>query len=432
MTTDYFQHASDFMAEVNFLGAYALDTINPFPELTAADFANTTHAALYKAFEAGDFAPDATNLARYGVPADIWCGVLESTGSSAQGAYHGRKVKALAMRRRAIKSRLKELELLADPAADTEAIDAIVGAAETSSKVKTAAQMAEEASAQYGAMKHGFTCDIAHIRNVLGLSAPGDHIVVACASSVGKSSLGLQICEHYRTLFVSGEMPAVNIARRAHAMEYWRMAETEAAGILANEKDQNRDFHALMKAERAQQMFRDHWLYITDPVSVPELDGVLAASDPMEMVLVDYLQLMKGSGEDRRNQMASLARGMKQLAKKHGVRIVSLCQVSRPMMGGAATDPATIPVTLARLKETGDIEESADYVLGMWLHRSRETEIQVLQDIKNRNAGVHPAAYLKRVGPWFRDAEYAEVEACDQEPAFSTGNSKAGVRWVPE
>ena len=430
---DYFRHSADPNAEVFFLGAFAATEKNPFPELKDSDFSSTVNAAVYRAFSAGDFSPDATNLARYGVDSGVWFAILESVASDAQGEYHGRKVRRLAMRREAIRKALRDLDVLADPAPDQDRLDSILGpdSSELAGKVKTSAQMAEEAFSQYGAMKHGFTCDIAHIRKVLGLSAPGDHIVVACASSVGKTSLGMQICERYRTLFVSGEMPAVNIARRSHAMEYWRLAETEDAGILADEQDQNRDFHALMKAGKAPELFRDHWLYVTDPVSVPELDGMLKGSGQMDMVLVDYLQLMKGSGEDRRNQMAALARGLKQLAKKHSVRIVSLCQVSRPTLSHSAADPATIPVTLARLKETGDIEESADYVLGMWLHQSRETGIQALQDIKNRNAGVHAVAYLKRSGPWFRDAEQAEAEACDQEPAYAAQPKKGG-RWTPE
>lgn len=432
---EYYRHASDPQAEQFFLGAFAAEEKNPFPELKDSDFSVTLHAALYRAFSNGDFAPDATNLARYGVDASAWFSALEATASAAQGEYHGRKIRRLSVRRAAIRKALSDLALLSDPAPDQDRLDALLGSesAEIAGKVKTAAQMAAEALEQYKAMKRGFSCELACMGHVLGLSAPGDHIVIACASSVGKTSLGLQVCDRYRTFFVSGEMPAVNIARRSHAMEYWKLAETdEVRGMYADEGDQNRDFHAAMKSGDIGAQFRDYWLYVTDPVSVPELDRMLEASKGMDMVLVDYIQLMKGTGEaDRRNQMAALARGLKQLAKKHSVRMVSLCQVSRPSLGNPTTDPATIPVTLARLKESGDIEESADYVIGMWLHRSRASGIQAVQDIKNRNAGVHPVSYLKRAGPWFRDATEAEADAVDDQPYHPPAQKKGGG-WNPD
>ena len=429
---DYFRAAADLQSELFFLGCFAANQENPFPEIAESDFSGSAYSRLYKAFQAGDFVPDQSNVAKYGIDREVWISVLESVGSSAQGEYHGRKIRHLAMRRKAIIKALHDLDVLSNPASDRDELEMVMGIDSTNARamVKNAAQMWEEAKIQYAGMKTGFSCDIAHVRHVLGMSAPGDHIVIACSSSVGKTSLGIQICDHYKTLFVSGEMPAVNILRRTHAMEYWKAAETQDIGIMASESDQNREFHAVMRGDSHNGLFRDHWAYITDPVSLRELDAAINAAGNLEMVLVDYLQLMKGEDkQDRRNQMASYARGLKQLAKKHNVRIASLCQVSRPITNGAASDPAAVPVTLARLKESGDIEESADYVLGMWLHVSRESCVQALQDIKNRNSGVHPVGYLKRSGPWFRDADQMEVEAAETQ--FISKNAK-GTTWAPE
>lgn len=432
---DYYRHVHDLEAELFFLGCFAAEQKNPFPELQEGDFYGESYRKLFKAFVAGDYTPDVSNAARYGVEQGVWLSVLEAVGSAAQGEYLGRKIRHLSMRRAAIADAMRKLDLLADPCTDRDQVDAILGATATGVRelVKTADQVWEEAQAQYKGMRRGFTCDIAHLRHILALSAPGDHIVIACASGVGKTSLGIQICEHYRTLFISGEMPAINLLRRTHAMEYWKVAETEDEGIFASENDQNKQFHGAMGSGEGRAMLHDSWRYITDPVSIDELDAAIAYTGELDMVLVDYLQLMKGAKDaDRRNQMAGLARGMKQLAKKHNVRIVSLCQISRPALGNPATDPATVVVTLGRLKESGDIEESADYVLGMWLHLSRETYIQAIQDIKNRNAGVHPVAYLKRSGPWFRDADDAEVEASAYLDAPQQTRVNKGVKWTPE
>lgn len=393
-----YQHMHDPNAEMCFLGAFALTGKNPMPSVKKSDFYNGNFSRLYDAFCNGDIVPDTTNCVRYNIEPDLWMGVLESIASTAQAEYHGHKIRRLAIRREESEKRQREINRLSSIDIDDEELRSIVGSSfvGTRGRVKTADEILQEAAMQYALRNGTFDCEINYFREMMSGIAPGDHVVIAAASSVGKTSLGMQLCKMHKTLFVSGEMPALNIAKRWHSMEY-----NKSRGVLQSFSDCMIDgsvSHLIPK-----------WGYVTDPVNIGELDKALADFSPC-VALVDYLQLMDCNGHDRRTAVAEFSRSLKQLGKKHNCVIVTLCQVSRPTGLKPGQDPASVPVTLSRLKESGDIEESADIVFGAWLYNDRNTGIVQIQDIKNRNNGVHGAAYLQRIGPYFVDADVPAID----------------------
>lgn len=427
---DLYKNCYDNDSELFFLGCFCSNEINPFPTLVKDDFGNTNFGRLYAAFVAGDFAPTVTNFERYRVERDLWLSVLESVGSDAQGGYHGTKIARLSAIRKGIRLRIEEAKALSEHITeDRDKIDALVGATGSSVVIKDARMMAMGAISAFEASRNGFRTPfvVSCVHCMIRAWSPGEQWIIAAGSGVGKTSLAMQLCEGYRTLFISGEMPELGLDRRYHGMEYWQRADNEEEfGFTANEENQEIDFKNAQSDGRVYRYFKDDWKYITRPMSLVEIDKAVAVAvreHGIEIFLIDYLQLMRGSGKDRRNDVAELARGTKQIAMKYGVRALLLSQVSRPVSGGmgANADPATIPVNLGRLKESGDIEESADGVIGMWLHRSRDTNIQVVQDIKNRQLGVHQPKYLKRIGPYLRTAKDIEVEF---EPEYTAPAKK--------
>jgi len=72
------------------------------------------------------------------------------------------------------------------------------------------------------------------------------------------------------------------------------------------------------------------------------------------LVVVDYLQLVRGPGKELRLQVAAVVEGLRRLAKDEGIGVIALSQLSR--------SDHELP-TLARLKETGEIENAAHTVL---------------------------------------------------------------------
>lgn len=85
---------------------------------------------------------------------------------------------------------------------------------------------------------------------------------------------------------------------------------------------------------------------------------------PLRLVVVDYLQLMMGDGDNRNQQLGQVANGMKALAKELGVWIVLLSQLSRK-----ADERGGVP-QVSDLRDSGDIEGAADTIV--LLHREAQ------------------------------------------------------------
>jgi replicative DNA helicase len=100
----------------------------------------------------------------------------------------------------------------------------------------------------------------------------------------------------------------------------------------------------------------------------------------IDLLLIDYIGYVRdtqtGSNYDK---VSRIARGVKALAKRQQIRIILLCQTSREGKDG------TEPVQLHHLRDSGAIEESADYIVGIW-HSANEEHRLHSEILKCRNA----------------------------------------------
>ncbi len=188
-------------------------------------------------------------------------------------------------------------------------------------------------------------------------------IIVAGRPGMGKTSFALNIAQH----------AAIREGRGVGVFSLEMSQQELALRILCSEADvnfkklrsghlSNREWTKVIQTARA---FRNAPLYIDDSPNPSLLEVAskarrLKAEKGMELLILDYLQLMQAGGryENRNLEIAAISRGLKQLAKELAIPVVALSQLSRqPERRGSDHRPQ-----LADLRESGSLEQDADLV----------------------------------------------------------------------
>jgi replicative DNA helicase len=190
---------------------------------------------------------------------------------------------------------------------------------------------------------------------------PSDLIIFAARPSMGKTSFALNIAQHAAVrqkqpvgLF-SLEMSREALVLRLLCSEA-RVDSHKLRGGFASREDWTNLAHALGRLAEAPIFIDD-----TPGLSITEVRAKarrLQAEHGLGLLIVDYLQLMSGRGrfENRTQEISSISRGLKGLAKELGVPLVAISQLSR-----APEERGGRP-RLSDLRESGQIEQDADLV----------------------------------------------------------------------
>ena len=198
---------------------------------------------------------------------------------------------------------------------------------------------------------------------ITGLNS-SDLIVLAARPGVGKTSLALNIARHVavtakrRVAFFSLEMGREQLASR--------LLSTEA--LVEGTKLRSGDLSSTewTRLIEAGDILRRADIYIDDTstLTVLEMKGKLRRLDHVDLVVVDYLQLMNGTrkSDNRVNEISEITRNLKVLAKELNVPVIALSQLRRPTERTKDHRPG-----LSELRDSGSIEQDADIVI--FLHR---------------------------------------------------------------
>jgi len=185
---------------------------------------------------------------------------------------------------------------------------------------------------------------------------PGDLVVVAARPSMGKTSLVLNIAQYVGTHTFSLEMSKEQLFMRMLTSEARIDAHRFRSGYL-NEQDYGKLSHALGTLAEAR-------VFIDDTASIGVLEmrakaRRLKAEHGLDLLIIDYLQLMQGRGrfESRQQEVSAISRSLKGLAKELSCPIIALSQLSRAPEGRTDHRPQ-----LSDLRESGAIEQDADVV----------------------------------------------------------------------
>ena len=190
-----------------------------------------------------------------------------------------------------------------------------------------------------------------------------DFIVIAGRPSMGKSAFAIGIAEYagaiekIPTAFFSLEMSKEHLVQRMLCAHAKVDAHKVRTGYLAP-SDWPRLTAAAGKLSEASIFIDD-----TPAISVMELRAKarrLKAHQDIRMIILDYLQLMRGSGkaENRQQEISEISRSLKALARELNIPVVAISQLSRAVESRVDHRPL-----LSDLRESGAIEQDADIVV---------------------------------------------------------------------
>lgn len=225
--------------------------------------------------------------------------------------------------------------------------------------------------------------------SILGGFQKSDLVILAARPSVGKTSLALDIARHAATKekknvgFFSLEMSNMQLMDRILAMQVNANLWDLRMGKLPDE--------AFERLADAMGLLSESGLFIDDTPGLHIMEmrtkaRRMMAEHKLDMVVVDYLQLMHGRNRDNRVQEVSeISMFLKQLARELDVPVIALSQLSRAVESRTTRIPQ-----LSDLRESGSIEQDADVVL--FIHReelyNQDTDRKGIADLviaKHRN-----------------------------------------------
>lgn len=195
----------------------------------------------------------------------------------------------------------------------------------------------------------------------------GELVIVGARPSMGKSAFGLNIAGYAgmhagrSVAYFSLEMPNDQLAMRLLCSDARVDMQSVRHGTIRDE-----DWLSLASTLgplAASNIYMDDTSGIT-PSQLRSRCRRLKMERGLDLVIVDYLQLMSADGhvENRQNEVSEISRNLKSIAKELNVPLVALAQLSRA--GAQRSDKRPI---LSDLRDSGAIEQDADVI--MFLHR---------------------------------------------------------------
>ena len=216
-----------------------------------------------------------------------------------------------------------------------------------------------------------------------------DLIILAARPAMGKTSFALNIAQN---VALKGNVPvAVFSLEMSKDQLTQRLLCAEAEVDTQRLKTGNMQAKDWEKLADAMERFSQSpaTIYIDDTAGVTITDlrakcrRLAMAEKNLGLIVIDYLQLIEGTGrEDRMQQISSISRGLKILAKELNVPIIALSQLSRAVESRTDKRPM-----LSDLRESGSIEQDADIVMFIYrdeYYKNAESEEDEAEKAANK------------------------------------------------
>lgn len=224
---------------------------------------------------------------------------------------------------------------------------------------------------------------------------PSDLVLIAARPSMGKTAFVLNIAQHVAfklnkgVVIFSLEMSKEQLVNRMFSLESSVDAQKLRTGQM-NDQEWERLIESAGIIGRSKLIIDD-----TPGITVSELRSKcrkLKMEQDISMVIIDYLQLMSGSGgrssESRQQEVSEISRALKGVARELGVPVLALSQLSRAV----EQRPDRRPM-LSDLRDSGAIEQDADVVMFIYRddyynHDSEKKGVSEIIIAKQRNGPI--------------------------------------------
>lgn len=217
---------------------------------------------------------------------------------------------------------------------------------------------------------------------------PSDLVLIAARTSMGKTALAMNIARN-----AGGEVPTLVFSLEMSKEQlFLRLLSSEAridSHRLRTGRLEDSDWTSLGNAMGTLSEAR---ILIDDQggIGVREVRArarQVKAKYGLGLIVIDYLQLMTGRGmfDNRTQELGTISRGLKAVAKELAVPVVALCQLSRNAEPGPGRKPRR--PELSDLAESGSLENDADVVLMIYRPEPKDDEAEIAEVIirKQRN-----------------------------------------------
>ncbi|NDP48928.1 MAG: replicative DNA helicase [Sulfuriferula multivorans] len=238
---------------------------------------------------------------------------------------------------------------------------------------------------------------------ITGGLEPGQLLILAARPSIGKTALALNIADNVAStgmpaLFFTLEMTEQELAMRLMSARSG-VAMTDMRSGTASPDDWHR-LSAVCGDTADVPLFIDDRPGISVAYARAKARKI-KRQHGLGLIVVDYLQLMKGPGENRTQEVGGISRALKGLAKELRVPVIALAQINRGVESRIDKRPQ-----MSDLRESGDIEADADVIVMM--HRNDGPEWHGLISLivrKNRNGALGDIT-LQYDAPRLRFSDY--------------------------
>lgn len=383
--------------------------------LRASDFYRESHRLIYQAIhnlherdEAPDFITVSDELARQGQLEEVGGAsyltyLINAVPTSVHAEYYAHIVERTAILRRLIEAASQIGNLAYEEADD---VDDVLDRAEQIlfgvSEKRIARDLIplrqllgdyferieylSQHQGEFLGVQSGFT----DLDKLLGGFQRSDLIILAGRPSMGKTSLALSMAlnaakkQDQKIAIFSLEMSCEQLVQRFISAETGIDSQRLRLGLVAD--------HEWPKFIQATGLLSELNIFIDDTPALSILEmrtkaRRLASEHSLDMIVVDYLQLMRGSGrsENRVQEVSDISRGLKALARELNIPVLALSQLSRAVE--ARQDKRPI---LSDLRESGSIEQDADVVMfvyreDMYDENTKHKNIAEVSIAKHRN-----------------------------------------------